>query len=136
MPTTEQHMQNGALLGIYKQFESSVRTMGSAPDELGKPPMSNEELYGFLLADIAISLRQLSQRLIEEDPFAQNDEPNDGSITDFIAILDAEKDEAAASLRGEAATKDYTVPEYRRQIRKSRPYFSVDVINELGVGLS
>ena len=104
MPTTEQHMQNGALLGIYKQFESSVRTMGSAPDELGKPPMSNEELYGFLLADIAISLRQLSQRLIEEDPFAQNDEPNDGSITDFIAILDAEKDEAAA--RGHLSRKE------------------------------
>ncbi len=121
-------MQNGALLGIYKQFESSVRTMGSAPDELGKPPMSNEELYGFLLADIAISLRQLSQRLIEEDPFAQNDEPNDGSITDFIAILDAEKDEAAA--RGQKATRNYPVPEYRRRIRKGRPYFSVDVINE------
>ena len=128
MPTTEQHMQNGALLGIYKQFESSVRTMGSAPDELGKPPMSNEELYGFLLADIAISLRQLSQRLIEEDPFAQNDEPNDGSITDFIAILDAEKDEAAA--RGQKATRNYPVPEYRRRIRKGRPYFSVDVITE------
>ena len=135
MPTTEQDMQNGSLLGIYKQFESSIRTVGSAPDEFGRPDVSNEELYGFLLADIAISLRQLSQRLIEEDPFAQTDEPNnDGSITDFIAILDAEKDEAAA--RGKKATKDYTVPEYRRQIRKSRPYFSVDVINELGVGLS
>ena len=134
MPTTEQDMQNGALLGIYKQFESSIRTVGSAPDEFGKPDVSNEELYGFLLADIAISLRQLSQRLIEEDPFAQYREKNDGSITDYIAILDAEKDEAAA--RGEKASKDYTVPEYRRQIRKSRPYFSIDVINELGVGLS
>ena len=134
MPTTEQDMQNGALLGIYKQFESSIRTVGSAPDEFGKPDVSNEELYGFLLADIAISLRQLSQRLIEEDPFAQYREKNDGSITDYIAILDAEKDEAAA--RGEKAYKDYTVPEYRRQIRKSRPYFSIDVINELGVGLS
>tara|TARA_R100001129_G_C5157476_1_gene200734 strand:- start:83 stop:487 length:405 start_codon:yes stop_codon:yes gene_type:complete len=133
MPTTEQDMQNGALLGIYKQFESSIRTVGSAPDEFGKPDVSNEELYGFLLADIAISLRQLSQRLIEEDPFAQYREKNDGSITDYIAILDAEKDEAAA--RGEKATKDYTVPEYRRHIRNSRPYFSVDVINELGVGL-
>ena len=128
MPTTEQHMQNGALLGIYKQFESSIRTVGAATDELGKPDVSKEELYGFLLADIAISLRQLSQRLIEEDPFAQYWEENDGSITDYIAILDAEKDEAAA--RGEKATKDYPVPEYRRRIRKGRPYFSVDVINE------
>ena len=64
----EDIMQFGFLRGLYGQLENSVEHI-SLPDEDGD--LSDKELYGFLLADIAVSLRKLSGRPLEEDPYNQ-----------------------------------------------------------------
>jgi len=48
----EDIMQFGFLRGLYGQLENSVEHI-SLPDEDGD--LSDKELYGFLLADIAVS---------------------------------------------------------------------------------
>lgn len=63
---TEEVMKNGFLLGVYRELESAVENMG-VPTRDGD--LTDQEMFGFLLADIAVSLRKLSERVLEEDPY-------------------------------------------------------------------
>lgn len=66
MREVEEQMKNGFLLGVYRELESAVENMG-IPTRDGD--LTDQEMFGFLLADIAVSLRVLSQRGVKEDPY-------------------------------------------------------------------
>ena len=66
----EDIMLFGFLRGLYGQLENSVEHI-SLPDGPDVGDLTEMELYGFLLADIAVSLRKLSGRPLEENPYNQ-----------------------------------------------------------------
>ena len=66
----EEIMQFGFLRGLHGQLEKTVGEI-SLPDGPWDGDLSDMELYGFLLADIAVSLRKLSGRPLEENPYNQ-----------------------------------------------------------------
>ena len=66
----EDIMQIGFLRGLYGQLENAVEHI-SLPDGPDEGDLTEMELYGFLLADIAVSLRKLSGRPLEENPYNQ-----------------------------------------------------------------
>ena len=66
----EDIMQFGFLRGLHGQLEKTVGDI-SLPDGPSDGDLSDMELYGFLLADIAVSLRKLSGRPLEENPYNQ-----------------------------------------------------------------
>ena len=68
MMNRKEDMKRGALKGLHKDFKNSIEQ----DDELVWP-----EIYSFLLADIAMSLRKMAKRSGEEDPFKNKGERAD-----------------------------------------------------------